>query len=282
MKELIMDSYAKVNLALNILDKRPDGYHNIQTIFQEIDLRDGLYIRQQEGGFHFTCDYRLLPVGEGNTIYEAWRLMKDLYDGETGVRVHLEKNIPIAAGLAGGSSNAATMIRGLNELWSLGLTKSEMIEIGAQIGADVPFFFYGKTAFGSGKGDELMRLNDFSGRSLLAVNTGYGISTKYVYENLEDAPQIEVDFNALINGIMEGDDEAVYLHMANRLEGVTIRFNPDIGKIKENMSRLGARVSLMCGSGPTVFGFFDDQKKLENAFFYFKDKYNLVYATETR
>ncbi|MDO5689577.1 MAG: 4-(cytidine 5'-diphospho)-2-C-methyl-D-erythritol kinase [Tissierellia bacterium] len=282
MKEMIMDSYAKINLALNVLDKRADGYHNIETIFQQIDLRDGMYLRIQPGGFQFSCDYRKLPTGEGNTIFTAWNLMKELYSGDPGVRVHLEKNIPIAAGLAGGSSNAATMIKALNELWELGLSVEEMCQIGIRIGADVPFFFYSNTAYGTGKGEELTPLKNFAGRKLLVVNTGYGVSTKSVYDNIDRAPTVDANFDALIQGIESENDELVYPHMVNRLEAVTTHFNPDISEIKMDMIRLGARSALMCGSGPTVFGIFDHVSKLENAFFYFKDKYNLVYVCETR
>lgn len=283
MKELILDSFAKINLALEIKGKRNDGYHDIHTIFQEINIRDGIYLRQEKGDqIEITCDYKLLPVQEDNIVFTVWDMMKELYHGEPGLRVHIEKNIPIAAGLAGGSSNAATMIKGLNELWNLNLELEEMMEIGSRIGADVPFFFLGGTALGVGKGDELSKLNSFAHNKILIVNTGYGISTKYVYENYKKNPDFYVDFDNIIRTINNEDYERLYPLLKNELESVTIALQPDIGEIKYEMNRLGAKTSLMCGSGPTVFGIFEDENKLENAFFYFKDKFDLVFSTETR
>ncbi|MDO5718298.1 MAG: 4-(cytidine 5'-diphospho)-2-C-methyl-D-erythritol kinase [Tissierellia bacterium] len=282
-KEIILDSYAKINLSLDVLDKRDDGYHDIITIFQEIDLRDGIYIKQKPGGeLILTCDYKLLPIDEDNTLYRAWDLMKEYYEGDPGIRAHIEKNIPIAAGLAGGSSNAAAMIKGLNQLWELNLSEEKLVEIGSKIGADVPFFFMGGTALGVGKGDELSGLESFSGRNILIVNTGYGVSTKYVYKNYSHDPKSRIDFDNIVKTINNGDDEGFYPLISNKLEDVTIKIQPEISEIKENMKRLGARATLMCGSGPTVFGIYDDYNKLQNAFFYFKDKYDLVFSCETR
>ena len=283
MKELILDSYAKINLALEILGKRDDGYHNIHTVFQEIDIRDGLYLRQELGGsLELSCDYKLLPLGKENIVYVVWELMKDMYDGDPGVRAHIEKNIPIAAGLAGGSSNAASMIKGLNELWDLNLETEELMAIGAKVGADVPFFFMRGTALGVGKGDDLSRISSFAGQKILIVNTGYGVSTKYVYEKYKEIPDYYVDFNNIIKTLNNKDYESLYPLLKNELESVTIALQPDVGEIKSDMMRLGARASLMCGSGPTVFGIFDNDSKLENAFFFFKDKFDLVFSTETR
>lgn len=282
MEELIYDSFAKINLSLDVLDKREDGYHNIKTIFQEINLRDGIYVKKQAGGeIELTCDNKLVPVDEDNYIVKVWKLMKPLCKEDPGIRVHLEKKIPIAAGLAGGSSNAAAMIKALNELWNLNLSRQEMMDLGVKLGADIPFFFIGKTALGEGKGNILTEMKPFSGRHILLVNTGYGVSTSFVYKHLEERTE-EMGFDEIISAIDNGNDQDFYPILRNRLESVTIKINPDIGKIKEKMINYGARASLMCGSGPTVFGIFDDQEKLEKAFFYFKDKFDLVFACETR
>ncbi len=282
MKELVMESPAKINLALEVIDKRADGYHNIETIFQEISLKDRIYI-SESNSFELTCNNKLVPSERDNIIYTAWELLKlHKKDGNTGVRVHLEKNIPIAAGLAGGSSNAAAMLKGLNEFWNLGLSIIDLIEIGKKIGADVPYFIYGGTAYGTGRGDDLKALSSFVGRHLLLVNTGYGVSTKYIYENLNFDLTPKFNFQPLIQAINNGDDKSVYPLLANRLESVTIKLKPDIQQIKDDMMELGAEVSLMCGSGPTVFGIFDDEAALEKAFIFFKDKFDLVYVSETK
>lgn len=283
MRELILDSYAKINLSLDVLEKRSDGYHNIETIFQEVSLRDGLYLKAQEGEeIELSCDNKLLSVDSSNIICKVWQAMKGLCKEDPGVRVHLEKNIPIAAGLAGGSSNAHAMIVGLNDLWNLNLSKEEMKKIGAKIGADVPFFFDGPTAFGVGRGDKLTKLNNFSNRKILLVNNGIGVSTKYVYEHIDSKKDFNVDTKGLVKAVDCGDDEALYGLLKNKMELVTLDLEPSIGQIKDEMMEMGARASLMCGSGPTVFGVFDDEQKLENAFFYFKDKYDLVFCCETR
>lgn len=282
MKEIIIDSFAKINLGLQVIDRREDGYHNIETIFQELTLRDGIYMREQGDHFDFSCDHKGLPIGEGNLIHAAWREMKKHYNGNPGLRIHLEKNIPIAAGLAGGSSNAAATIRGLDELWDLKMSREEMVQIGAKLGADVPFFFYGHTAYGKGRGDEIVPLPPFSDKMVLIVNTGYGISTKFVYEHLDLAKPCPIDFEAVMRGIREGEDEVVYRNLANKLEQVSLSIHPEIAEIKQDMLKMGAKVSMMCGSGPSVFGIFDNERKLENAFFYFKDKFELVFSSRTR
>lgn len=282
MKEIMVESPAKINLALEVRGKRDDGYHNIETIFQEIDLKDKLYFCESDD-FELTCDNKLVPIGEDNIIYKAWDLIKDYKkDGNTGVKVHLEKNIPIAAGLAGGSSNAANSLKALNDLWDLGLSIMDLIELGKKIGADVPYFIYGGTASGTGRGDELKALNSFNGRHILLVNTGYGVSTKYIYENLDLEGIKQTDFKDLIEAINAGDDKKVYPLLTNRLEDVTIRLKPAIKDIKDEMMDLGAEVALMCGSGPTVFGIFEDKLALETAFIFFKDKFDLVFISETK
>ena len=282
MKELVIESPAKVNLALEIINKRADGYHNIETVFQEIGLKDKIYISEADE-FKLTCNNKLVPIARDNIIYTAWELLKlHKKDDNTGLRVHLEKDIPIAAGLAGGSSNAASMLLGLNEFWNLGLSIVDLIEIAKKIGADVPYFIYGGTAYGTGRGDELQALNSFNNRKILLVNSGYGVSTKYIYENLDLKENKPVDFKPLLQAINNGENKSIYPKLINRLESVTIELKPDIQVIKNDMLELGAEVSLMCGSGPTVFGIFEDDRDLEKAFIYFKDKFDLVFVSETK
>ncbi len=282
-RELELESPAKINLSLDVLDKREDGYHNIVTIFQEIDIIDKIHIKAVEGDeLDISCDYKLLPMDEDNIIYSVWDRMKDLCPSKPGLRVHIEKNIPIAAGLAGGSSNATAMIKGLNEIWNLDLNKEEMKSIGREIGADVPFFFEGGTCLGQGKGDELSKLPSLEGMKVLLVNKGIGVSTPYVYKRVVPMAGERVDIDGIARAISEKDYQSLYEKMENKLEAVTMSLDPDIKEIKDKMLAMGAQASLMCGSGPTVFGIFEDESQLGRAFFYFKDKYDLVFSSETR
>lgn len=281
MKEVKIKSPAKVNLALEVQGKRDDGYHNIETIFQEISLSDYIYLKEAED-FSLSCSNKLVPIGEDNTITKAWELMKDYKKtGPKGLDVYLEKHIPIAAGLAGGSSNAAALIKGVNDLWDLKLTDGQMEDIGKKIGADVAYFIKAGTSYGRGRGDELTPLKPYKDRKLLLVNTGYGVSTSYIYENLHLDEHKPLDFKPLIQAVEEGRDKDIYSLLMNRLESVTMEIKPDIKDIKETMMDLGAKASLMCGSGPTVFGIFEDEVLREKAFIYFKDKFDLVYMSET-
>ncbi|WP_324619242.1 4-(cytidine 5'-diphospho)-2-C-methyl-D-erythritol kinase [Citroniella saccharovorans] len=283
MSELILDSFAKVNLSLDVINKRQDNYHNIATIFQEIDLRDGIYISNDkkylDGGLNLTCDDKRIPTGENNLVFKAWNLMKDMTDRQ-GVRIHIEKNIPLSAGLAGGSSNAAATVKGLNEIWNLNLSSDQMINVCRKLGADVSFFILGGTCLGEGIGDVLTPLKSLSGLKMLLVNAGFGVSSKYVYENLVIRDSEKLTYK-LADAINNGKSD-FYKYLNNDLEDVTLKNNPDIIKIKENMRRLGSKAELMCGSGPTVFGIFEDDYSLDNAFFFFKDKYDLSFKVNAR
>lgn len=275
-QKLIIDAPAKINLSLDVINKREDGYHNIKTIFQELDLKDYIYLKEKEGGeCLISTSTKHLSCNEENILYKAWFLMKDLYEGDSGVEVHLEKNIPIASGLAGGSSNAASMISGLSELWGLDLSREEMMEIGSQIGADVPFFFLGGTAFGQGIGDELEEVPSLKGKRVLLINNGIGVSTKYVYNHvlIEDR---RIDFDSLIKAIEDRDFDKLYQGMENKLEKVTVNLQPEIQNIKYALTEAGANVSLMCGSGPTVFGIFENEEDLDRSFFHLKDRFEIV------
>lgn len=281
MRELVIESPAKINLALEVIGERDDGYHDIETVFQEISLKDTIYIRESDD-FTLTCTSKLLPLGEGNLVYKAWDLIKEFKkEGPCGIRVHLEKNIPIEAGLAGGSSNAASILKGLNKFWDLGLRDEDLVGLAKKIGADVPYFIGGKTAFARGIGDDLTQLRDFSGKNILLVNTGYGVSTQYIYENLDLDSRKAKSLEPLVKAIEKSDDEGIYKNLTNRLEEVTIKIKPDIQEIKDEMLSMGAKASLMCGSGPTVFGIFEDRDLLEKAFIFFKDKFDYVYISET-
>lgn len=263
MDEIVLDSYAKINLALDILYKRDDGYHELNTIMQQIDLKDRIIIRNRNKGIHIQCDNKDVPLDENNLVYKAWEKIKEKTGINRGIQITIEKKIPVAAGLAGGSSNGGAVLKGLNLLWDLKLSDEELMAIGKEIGADVPFTIMGGTAWAKGIGERLTRLNSFSGKMVLLANMGIPVSTEWVYKNMDlKSINKRVDIESLIRYMEEDDLLSLAKNMENVMEAVVIEKYPQIERIKEDMIKFGALGSLMSGSGPTVFGLFDDEEKL--------------------
>lgn len=262
MKEIVIESYGKINLGLDVLYKREDGYHEINTIMQQINLSDSLVIREIEGDIELDCNNRELPLDSTNLVYRAWKKIQEKTGIKKGIQVIIQKNIPIAAGLAGGSSNAAAVLKGLNELWDLKLSVEELREIGVEIGADVPYCIIGGTAFAEGIGEKLTRLKPFKDKNLLLINPGIGVSTAEVYKSLKLTEKRRMDVKKIISSIEKDDIKSVAENIINVMEDVVIEKNPIISEIKKDMMSLGALNPLMSGSGPTVFGLFDDLDKL--------------------
>lgn len=263
MDEIVLDSYAKINLALDILYKRDDGYHELNTIMQQIDLKDRIIIRNRNKGIHIQCDNKDVPLDEKNLVYKAWEKIKEKTGINRGIQITIEKKIPVAAGLAGGSSNGGAVLKGLNLLWDLKLSDEELMAIGKEIGADVPFTIMGGTAWAKGIGERLTRLNSFSGKMVLLANMGIPVSTEWVYKNMDlKSINKRVDIESLIRYMEEDDLLSLAKNMENVMEAVVIEKYPQIERIKEDMIKFGALGSLMSGSGPTVFGLFDDEEKL--------------------
>lgn len=273
-------AYGKINLALDVVDKRDDGYHNIDTVMQEINLHDNLIIDYGRSGFALTCDDESLELNENNLVYKAWNLMREKYDGNPAVIIHIEKNIPIAAGLAGGSTDCAATIKGLNELWNLDLTNEEMADLGVKLGADVPFFFYGGTQRARGIGEKLSEVKNIKVNEILLISNKANISSKYVYENLESIDN-NIDISKLVEKI-ESDDDSMYLYMKNKLEEVSFKIYPELEEIKKDLKNTGAKVSLMSGSGPTVFGLFNTKDEADKAENILKEKYSNIIRTSTK
>lgn len=273
MKEIIIESHGKINLGLDVLYKREDGYHEINTIMQEIDLRDTLTIRDRKEDIVLKCNHKDLPLDSTNLVYKAWKKIQEKTGINRGIEVDIHKRIPIAAGLAGGSSNAAKTLIGINKLWGLGLNEEELRNIGVEIGADVPFCIMGGTALATGIGEKLERLKGFVGKDLLIINPGMSISTAEVYNSLKLTNKPRVDINKIISSIENNDLKSLGENMVNVMEEVVVDKYPIIREIKEDMVSYGALASLMSGSGPTVFGFFDDMEKLQFSKEKLKDKY---------
>ena len=263
MDKIILESYGKINLSLDVLYKRDDGYHELNTIMQEIDLKDIIEIQEMDKGIEIQCNVEGVPLNNKNLVYSAWEEMVKVLGEDRGVRIIIDKQIPVASGLAGGSSNAAQVLKGLNKLWKLDLSQKELMDIGVKIGADVPFCIMGGTAYGEGIGEELTRLKPFSNKMLLLANPGIPISTVNVYNSLDlNTKEKHTDIKQIIKYIEKEDTEALAKNMFNIMENVVIRKYPIIAEIKEDMLKHGALGSLMSGSGATVFGIFDDEDKL--------------------
>lgn len=258
MNLITRNAYAKINLGLDVLRRRPDGYHEVKMIMQTVDIRDVLTFQKAENpGIFLTVDKEELPTSEDNLIYRAAALVMEEYQIREGVKITLEKNIPIAAGMAGGSTDAAAVFHGLNELFSLGMSIERMQELGVKIGADVPYCIMGGTALSEGIGEILSKLPAPPSCYLVVAKPDINVSTKFVYENLHaNELKVHPDIDGMIEAIKCGSLTGITERMGNVLETVTAKAYPVIEEIKCVMRQEGALNALMSGSGPTVFGIF--------------------------
>ena len=268
IKHLSLKAYGKINLGLDVLRRRDDGYHEVRMIMQTINLFDRLEIKKiKEPVIKIHTNLFFLPVNENNLVYKAAKLLIDEFGIQEGVSVGLTKKIPVAAGMAGGSTDAAAMLFGMNRLFGLGLSKKQLMERGVKIGADVPYCIMRGTALAEGIGDMLSPLPAMVKCPVLIAKPQISVSTKFVYQNLKlDDKTVHPDIDRLIEDIRNKDLKAVSDHMGNVLESVTIPNYPVISQIKEQMMDSGAVGSMMSGSGPTVFGLFDDSRTAQLAF----------------
>lgn len=262
-----LKALAKINLGLDVLGKRENGYHDVRMVMQTIYLYDNVTMEKtEEAGIQLECNLFYLPVDESNIAYKAAKLLMDEFDIKEGVHIVLDKHIPVAAGLAGGSANAAAVLVGMNRLFSLGLTQEELMERGVSLGADVPYCVMRGTVLAEGIGEVLTPLPPLPKCCVLIAKPGISVSTKTVYEKL-DSQEIEEhpDIDGILEGLKQGDLLKVASSMGNVLETVTIGDYPVIEQIKDAMKEAGALNAMMSGSGPTVFGIFDDRSKAKFA-----------------
>ena len=266
--DISLKALAKINLGLDVVRRREDGYHEVRMIMQTIQLYDRLDIkRTQEPGIQIQTNLSFLPVNENNLIYKAAKLLMDEFSITDGVSVKLDKRIPVAAGMAGCSTDAAAMLIGVNRLFSLGLTKKQLMERGVQIGADVPYCIMRGTALAEGIGEALSPLPPMIKCPVLIAKPSISVSTKFVYQNLKlDDTTIHPDIDRLIDDIKAKSLHDIAAHMGNVLETVTIPNYPVIDEIKKHMLSNGAVGAMMSGSGPTVFGLFDDEDTAKKAY----------------
>ena len=253
---------AKINLFLHVLRKRADGYHDIFSLMQKISLYDELIFSPCPQNIILECPGTNLPTNENNLIVRAAKAVFDYCDYRSGIKITLHKRIPMTAGLGGGSSDAATTLMALNKVCSLNLKKTELLKIGAKLGADVPFFLFGNEALTSGIGDRLKHLNPLPPLNLLLIKPPFELSTKMVYQNL-NLRLTRGKNNYSIPRILDLSDIVHLLH--NDLESVSLKMHPELVDLKKMLLSHGALGALMSGSGPTVFGIFRNGQEAEKA-----------------
>lgn len=274
MNQMDLKALAKINLGLDVLGKQEDGYHNVRMVMQTIYLYDEIRLeKMKEPGVEIITNLVYLPTGEGNIAYKAAKMLQDEFGINEGIRISLKKHIPVAAGLAGGSSNAAAVLFGMNRMFRLGLAREDLMERGVRLGADVPYCIMRGTVLAEGIGEKLSILPPMPKCTVLIAKPPISVSTRTVYEAL-DAEKIteHPDIDGIIAGLEKGDLKAVAGAMGNVLETVTIPMHPVIEDIKSEMMAAGALKAMMSGSGPTVFGLFESRADAREAQRRIRDK----------
>lgn len=268
MKEIAVKALAKINLGLDVVRKREDGYHEVKMVMQTIHLFDRLEMKKtQADEITMTTNLTFLPTNENNLVYKAAKLLKDEFSIKEGIHVKLHKHIPVAAGMAGGSTDAAAVLYGMNRMFELGLSKEELMQRGVKIGADVPYCIMRGTALAEGIGEKLTALPPMVKCPVLIAKPQISVSTKFVYENLKlNEGIVHPDIDTLVSDIEAKDLSKIAADMGNILETVTISNYPVIAQIKDLMREQGALNAMMSGSGPTVFGLFDTEETAVRAY----------------
>lgn len=261
--EIIEKAPAKINLGLDILGKRPDGYHDLAMVMVSVDLNDYLTLSDYPDEIILESNNCRMPLNQRNDVYRAVCLLRQKYGIQKGVKIHLDKRIPICAGLGGGSSDAAATLRGLNQLWDLQLSLEELRQLGFEIGSDVPYCIEGACSLVTGRGELVQHLPTSFKSWVVLVKPHFGISTPTVFKAINPTTIQRVDIDALSQAILANDYPQLISHMGNSLEDVSVAKHPFIQKIKDKMVQAGADVSLMTGSGPTVFALCPNEKRAD-------------------
>lgn len=280
-----MKAYAKINIALDAIGKREDNYHLLRMIMQTVDLYDIIDIeKSKDSNINISCNKHYVPTDERNLAYKAAVLFRNEFNIKEGIIINIKKNIPVAAGMAGGSTNAAAVLIIMNKLFNTNASLEKLKELGLKIGADVPYCIEGGTALCEGIGEIITPLKPFENKILIVLKPNFGVSTKEVYTNLDiNKIRKHVNIEALIQAMENDDLDYVAKNMKNVLENVTLKKHTILKTIKEDMRKSGAIGAMMSGSGPTVFAFFEDMLTAQKAFEFLKGKYKYsdVYITRT-
>lgn len=275
-------AYAKINIALDVVGKREDGYHLLKMIMQTVDLYDVIEITKIDSDIKLICNKPYVPIDERNLAYKAAKLFKETYNIEDGVSINLIKNIPVSAGMAGGSTDAAGVLKVMNKIFNINASDEELRALGLKLGADVPYCINGGTALCEGIGEKITQLKPFNDKIVVIVKPPFGVSTKEVYKDFDLSKVIFHPRTEDIIRAMENDDiHFVSNNMKNLLENVTLRKHRVILNIKESMRSYDALGTMMSGSGPTVFAFFDDMLKAQICYDEMKKKYKDVFLSRT-
>lgn len=265
--KLLVKAPAKINLTLDVLHKRQDGFHEVEMIMTTIDLADRLELTLLDSDkITILSHNRFVPDDQRNLAYQAAKLLKERFNVKKGVAISIEKAIPVAAGLAGGSSDAAATLRGLNKIWNLGLSLDELAELGSEIGSDVSFCVYGGTALAKGRGEKITQLPAPPTCWIILAKPFIGVSTADVYRRLDLSTMNHPQTSEMIAGIEENNYHKVCQNVGNVLEEVTLNVHPEVAQIKDQMKRFGADAVLMSGSGPTVFAIVQHDSRMHRIY----------------
>lgn len=264
-EDITIKAYAKINLALDVLYKRQDGFHEVAMIMQSVSLADEVRLWKREEGITLGVDVPGLAADKTNLAFRAAALLKNTFGIKKGVHIELVKKIPVAAGLAGGSADAAAVLKGLNRLWNLGLSMPELEKLGADLGSDVPFCLHGGTMLAVGRGEKLLPLPEMPKCYVILAKLPIHVSTAWVYGHYrDDRVKEHPDLEGMKEGLKNKDLTLIAAKMGNVLESVTIPAYPGIANLKQSMQENGAINSLMSGSGPTVFGLVKGRERAEH------------------
>src|SRR4030042_3695596 len=281
MKEIEIDSYSKINLTLNILGKRRDGYHNIETIMQSINLADRIFIKEEKEGVQIKCSHPLVPTDTQSLTYRSAEKILNRYRIKKGVQIEIDKKIPLASGMAGGSANSASILVGINKLFALNLSNKDLREIGEELGMDVPFCIQNGTALAYHRGEKVTPLPPINPPLwIIVINPGFEIPTKWAYNNL-DLSLIKREKNntiPMLNALKEGGLEGIAKNLFNSFEELIIKKYREIGEIKDRLIEEGALGALMSGSGPTVFGIAQNKEQVLKIYEKLKLEYKSIWA----
>ncbi len=281
MNRVILKAKAKVNLSLDVTGIREDGYHEMKMINHSIDLDDVLTFETCDEGIILTSNENSIPLDERNLVIKAARKLRCQFEVKQGVKIHLEKRIPAQAGLAGGSSDAAATLKGLNTLWQLGLSQSELVAIGVTIGADVPYCLVGGTALVEGIGEKITPLKDLRKMAVLVVKPDIDIATPWAFKKLDGSTIAKHPDIAAIITLLEDDDyDGLKANLGNVFETIAFADYPEIEAIKKEMLEQGALAAIMTGSGSTVIGYYRDQQLAEKSWQQFKEKYRMCFLSK--
>lgn len=284
MNSIIIKAYGKLNLSLDVIGKRPDGYHNLEMIMQTVNIYDTLTMSvTDDGKISISTDLEGLTCGEDNLVYKAIEMLRKEYGITKGIEVFIEKRIPMAAGMAGGSADCAAALKGMNELFELGLDNTALMERGVKLGADVPYCIVGGTALCEGIGEVITPLNPLAGVYLVIATPNVNVSTPWVFKNLKlNEETIHPDTKLMLKAVEDMDMKLLAENMYNVLETVTAGEYKEIGELEAIMKNGGALGSIMSGSGPTVFGIFEDKDKACGVSAHIKEngKCRICYVTE--